>query len=209
MHTLTTIILCSIFAFLTSALPAIPKASANQVARRPDKCGPVASLQHANGDPKDTCSDVPTTDSTTTSYKIAPITGYKIPRPIPDWSICGPPSDQLCEAITTNATAARETWLFITSKVTTGVLVQQCQVGIYIPSAASAAPRPTQKQCKAILESIISASRLSKPAVPGATVNLKNNPAKAEGQFELPNGSGTGRNRFSGYSAVLQRPTRA
>ncbi|KAL8684658.1 MAG: hypothetical protein Q9224_006207 [Gallowayella concinna] len=189
MHTFTLTVLCSLFAFLTSALPATPGASLKEPERSPDRCGPIATLQTLS-DPQDTCSAVPSTDSKTTSYKIA-----LLPSAMwNDWTICGTTSDQLCEAIATNATAAKESWLFTTSKIPLADYTFSCQVGIYIPSDPSAAPRPERKQCKAILESLISASNDGGPEIArGATVNLKDNPAEAEGQFWLPNGSGTGK----------------
>ncbi|KAL8679564.1 MAG: hypothetical protein Q9186_004158 [Xanthomendoza sp. 1 TL-2023] len=197
MHTFTLTVLCSLFAFLTSALPATPGASLKEPERSPDRCGPIATLQNASSDPQDTCSAVPSTDSKTTSYKIAfiPPSTPSVPGSV-DWTLCPPPIDQLCEAIATNATAAKGSWLFTTEEVPTRKRTLNCQVGIYIPSDPSAAPRPEQKQCKAILESLISASmdiqNSGRQLVQGATVNLKDNPAAAEGQFPLPGGSGTG-----------------
>lgn len=77
-------------------------------------------------------------------------------------------------------------------------------MGFYLPyetrsktGDTGSAGEPSQTQCKNIFQAILDANAAHNPQWLGASINLRTFPATAQGQFELPNGEGTGKCRSS------------
>lgn len=168
--------------------------------RSPDHCDP--QIQQPT-DPKDTCATGPSSSSNTTGFTIGGLDdGFMFARF--DWTICNQLIDTICNTMADN-NKANGTWYFETSQVHLDYGDPACQMGFYLPADPLAALKPSPKQCMNIFGNLVNGAEFSGWKWQGATINLKVNPATAQGQWALPGGSGTGEAENAGYpSYVLQ-----
>lgn len=189
-----------------------------------DACGPQVSVP---GDPRDSCHTKPPTldiGSPAAAFAMNPIP-YTTGNPnYYRWGTqCAPLVDQICtNMFASNFTA--NVWFFQTTPFTTTWATNTgkaspCQLGYFVPLGAGSASRPgtvtetgqafnttdPMSQCKQIYNAMIQAADQQTPIQPewtGVSINLAVNPAMADGQFPLPNGSGTGRSTFAKVSEI-------